>query len=92
MSRSRRKSKPKEFSKIILASVAFVALAIVIVSVVLMFMTRDLSPLGYLIPSVFAELAVGTGFYYTKAKAENKLKIFIAAKREGIDVHDILSE
>lgn len=37
--------------------------------------TNDLSPLAYLIPAVFAELGVGTGFYYSKAKAENRIKL-----------------
>jgi hypothetical protein len=37
--------------------------------------TGDLSPLAYLIPSVFAELATATGFYYRKAQRENELKI-----------------
>ena len=37
--------------------------------------TKDLSPLAYLIPAVFAELATATGFYYSKAKAENRIKL-----------------
>ena len=32
----------------------------------------------YLIPAVFAEMASATGFYYTKAKAENKIKLMNA--------------
>ena len=37
--------------------------------------TGDTSPLAYLIPAVFAELATATGFYYSKAKAENRIKL-----------------
>lgn len=37
--------------------------------------TGDTSPLAYLIPSVFGELATATGFYYSKAKAENRIKL-----------------
>jgi hypothetical protein len=37
--------------------------------------TGDLSPLAYLIPSIFAEAATGTAFYYRKAEAENIRKI-----------------
>lgn len=37
--------------------------------------TKDLSPLAYLIPAVFGELATATGFYYSKAKAENRIKL-----------------
>lgn len=32
-------------------------------------------PLAYLIPSVFGELATATGFYFSKAKAENRIKL-----------------
>ncbi len=42
---------------------------------VMIWRTNDLSPLMYLIPAVFAELATATGFYYNKAKSENKIKI-----------------
>lgn len=38
----------------------------------------DASVLAYLIPAVFAEMASATGFYYTKAKAENKIKLMNA--------------
>ena len=37
--------------------------------------TMDTSALAYLIPAVFVEMASATGFYYTKAKAENKIKL-----------------
>ena len=37
--------------------------------------TNDLSPLTYLIPAVFTELATATGFYYSKAKVENEIKL-----------------
>jgi hypothetical protein len=35
---------------------------------------------AYLIPAVAAEAATGTGFYYNKAKVENKLKLITAYK------------
>ena len=38
-------------------------------------LTLDLTPLAYLIPSVAAEVATGTGFYYSKAKVENRIKL-----------------
>ena len=40
----------------------------------MIWITMDTSALAYLIPAVFAEMASATGFYYTKAKAENKIK------------------
>jgi hypothetical protein len=41
----------------------------------MIYITGDLSPLTYLIPSIFTELATATGFYYRKAQRENELKI-----------------
>ena len=38
-------------------------------------MFNDITPLEYLIPSIFAEAAVVSGFYSYKAKAENKIKL-----------------
>jgi len=67
--------KKKEFSKIILICVAVVALLVIVFACVMIAITKDLSPLSYLIPAVFAELATGTAFYYSKAKAENEIKI-----------------
>lgn len=37
--------------------------------------TEMSTPLAYLIPSVAAEVATGTGFYYSKAKVENRIKL-----------------
>ena len=44
----------------------------------IIYSTMDTSALAYLIPAVFAEMASATGFYYTKAKAENKIKLMNA--------------
>lgn len=44
--------------------------------------TSDLSPLAYLIPAIAAETATGTGFYYSKAKVENRIKLM---KQNRID-------
>lgn len=75
--RRRRKSNQKkwEFSKLILVMVSVVNLAVIVFSCVMMWRTCDLSPLAYLLPAVAAETATGTGFYYSKAKAENKIKL-----------------
>ena len=51
---------------------------------------RDsLSPLAYLIPAVFTELGVGTGFYYSKAKAENRIKL---RKMYGSEIYNDTKE
>lgn len=70
--RKRNKGKKKiAFSKIIFAGVSIMTISVVIFSCKMMYVTGDLSPLAYLIPSVFAELATATGFYYRKAEREN---------------------
>lgn len=66
---SRRTKKPKrEFSKLILYVVTAFTL-------IMVWKTENLEPLAYLIPAIFAELATATGFYYSKAKAENRIKL-----------------
>mgnify|MGYP007025271743 FL=1 len=45
----------------------------------MIWLTMDTSALAYLIPAVFAEMASATGFYYSKAKAENKIKLMAAS-------------
>lgn len=73
--RKPRKKKKIEFSKLIFIGVSIATMAVVVFSCRMIYFTGDLSPLAYLIPSVFAELATATGFYYRKAQKENELKI-----------------
>ena len=70
-----KKKKRIEFSKLIFGGVSVATIAVVVFSCRMIYTTGDLSPLAYLIPSVFAELATATGFYYRKAQKENELKI-----------------
>ena len=70
-----------EFSKKIFIGISILTAIIVIFSLIMIYRTNDLSPLSYLIPAVFAEMATATGFYYNKAKIENKIKIL---KGDGI--------
>lgn len=71
-----RTSHRTEFSKKLLLIAYAINITVIIVAVVLMFHSEsgDLSPLSYLIPSVSAEVAAGTGFYYWKARCENRQK------------------
>ena len=71
MKRRTKGKKKIAFSKIIFVGVSIMTISVVIFSCRMMYMTGDLSPLAYLIPSVFAELATATGFYYKKAEREN---------------------
>lgn len=59
----------------ILFAVGVVTAVITVFSMYAVIVTGDTSPLQVLIPSVFAELATATGFYYSKAKAENRIKL-----------------
>lgn len=67
--------KKREFSKIILACAGAVTLVVTVFTLAIVWKTGDTTPLAYLIPAVFAELATATGFYYSKAKAENRIKL-----------------
>ena len=72
----RRVSKqPWEFSKKILIVAGVMNAVVIIFTMVMIWRTLDLTPLTYLIPSVAAEVATGTGFYYSKAKVENRIKL-----------------
>ena len=67
--------KKVEFSKLIFLGVSIATIAITVFSCRMIWITMDTSVLAYLIPAVFAEMASATGFYYTTAKAENKIKL-----------------
>lgn len=64
-----------EFSKKIIIFISVFSVIVATLSIVLMWRTGDLSALAYLIPSVFTELTAATGFYYWKARTENKIKL-----------------
>lgn len=70
-----KKKPPKEFSKKILIVAGIINAVVIVFTMVMIWRTLDLSPLAYLIPSVAAEVATGTGFYYSKAKVENRIKL-----------------
>ena len=67
--------KKVEFSKLIFVGVSVLTVSIVAFSCYMIRVTMDTGPLAYLIPAVFTEMASATGFYYWKAKAENKIKL-----------------
>ena len=67
-----KKNKRKiETSKILLLVSDVMATAVLIGTVVAVFVLQDATPLAYLIPAVFGLAATSHGFYYWKAKAEN---------------------
>lgn len=82
--------KKVEFSKLIFVGVSVLTVAITVFSCRMIWLTMDTSALAYLIPAVFTEMAAATGFYYTKAKVENKIKLMAAnkIKPEASDFND----
>ena len=64
-----------EFSKLIFVGVSVLTVSIVVFSCYMIRLTMDTGPPAYLIPAVFTEMASATGFYFWKAKAENKIKL-----------------
>lgn len=69
------RTKKREFSKVWLGCVGAVTLIVTAFTLIMVWKTENLEPLAYLIPAIFAELATATGFYYSKAKAENRIKL-----------------
>lgn len=65
------RAKKREFSKIIIAIVGAATGIVMVFTLAVVWKTGDTSPLAYLIPTIFAELATATGFYYSKAKTES---------------------
>lgn len=82
-----KKKPPKEFSKKILIVTGIINTVVIVFTMVMIWRTLDLSPLAYLIPSVAAEVATGTGFYYSKAKVENRIKLMRQNKITPDDTH-----
>jgi hypothetical protein len=79
------KRKKIEFSKVIMYVVSAVAFGVTAFTLYIVKETGDTSPLGYLIPAVFAEMATATGFYYSKAKVENEIKL---RKQYGAEIYN----
>lgn len=82
-----KKKPPKEFSKKILIVAGIINAVVIVFTMVMIWRTLDLSPLAYLIPSVAAEAATGTGFYYSKAKVENRIKLMRQNKVTPNETH-----
>lgn len=82
------KKKKMEFSKAIFIGVSIVNLLVILFVCIMVWRTNDLSPLNYLIPAAAAEMATATGFYYNKAKAENKIKLDELRKKKRLDLNN----
>lgn len=82
-----KKKPPKEFSKKILIVAGIINAVVIVFTMIMIWRTLDLSPLAYLIPLVAAEVATGTGFYYSKAKVENRIKLMRQNKVTPNETH-----
>ena len=71
--------KRMEFSKKIIAVLLFLEAFVVISCCVVAFRIGDIEIFKVLVPSVFASTATGIGFYFNKAKLENKIKLMKSA-------------
>lgn len=80
--------KKIEFSKKIFTGISIATSIVVIFSLIMIWRTNDLTPLAYIIPAVFAELATATGFYYYKAKRENEIKLKLLFGKEVVGDED----
>lgn len=69
------KKKKIEFSQLILLFMTTMVVILTIFGCYMMWKLNNLTALPYIIGGWFAELGTATGFYYNKAKAENKIKI-----------------
>jgi type IV secretory pathway VirB3-like protein len=78
-----------EFSKKIFYIITIMTIIIVAYSMALMWYTKDSSALAYLIPAIFTEMATCTGFYFWKAKTENKIKL---EKKYKIKIDELENE
>lgn len=87
----KRQKRKAEFSKLIFIFISFLTVSVTIFSCYMIWLTKDTSALAYLIPAVFAEMAAATGFYFNKAKAENKIKLMASygIKPEASDFETI---
>ena len=68
---------------IILIAIGVIYVSLLVFSMVMMAITKNLEPLVYIIPATAAEFATATGFYYNKAKCESKIKLSNGMNEEG---------
>lgn len=70
------KTKKKfEFSKLILFVFGLIEVGVIIFTCYMVYLTCDLTPLAYLIPSTAIVGATSVKHYYDKAKVENRIKL-----------------
>ena len=79
------KKHTTEFSKIILLVIAVVLLLVIVFSMIMIAVTRDLSPIDWILGGLFSLADVAVAFYYWKARKENEIKLRAAYGKEMTD-------
>lgn len=79
--------KKKEYSKKILTFSWCVFLGVIVFTLYMVYTTENLEPLITLLGILGGAVSVGEGFYYSKAKAENKIKLMKENKVEITGEH-----
>ena len=77
--------KKFEFSKVIVITVSVMTLAIMAFTCFMIYDTKNLDPLTTLITVVFGSFATTTGFYFSKAALENRIKL---RKEYGSEIYN----
>lgn len=69
------KKRKFEFSKLIIFVFFVIEVGVILFTCYMVYMTCDLTPLAYLIPSTAVVGATGVKYYFQKAKVENRIKL-----------------
>ena len=77
--------KKIEFSKQIMLFSGAVVILITAFTLFMIFRTDNLDPLMYLIPAAFGAFGTAAGFYFSKAKKENEIKL---RKKYGAEIYN----
>lgn len=77
--------KRKEFSKKILIVSYIIAIMVTAFCCYLALTYRDTSAVSNIALACWAEVSVGNGFYYWKARSENKIKMMASMEKELLD-------
>jgi len=79
------RSKNNEYSKQLMDFLKGIVVIVTAFTLYMVWETKNLDPLIYLIPAVFGAFGAAAGFYYSKAKKENEIKL---RKKYGAEVYN----
>lgn len=79
------RSKNNEYSKQLMNFTKGLVTAVTVFSMYMVWETKNLDPLIYMIPAAFGAFGAAAGFYYSKAKKENEIKL---RKKYGAEIYN----